>query len=99
MICQECHHGNPAGAQFCGQCGARLEARCSTCHASNPGANRFCHQCGTELVKGSRRDVEAVAAYTPRHLAEKILKSRSAVEGERKHVSVLFCDVANSTPL
>ena len=38
-------------------------------------------------------------AYTPRHLAEKILISRSALEGERKQVTVLFCDIANSTPL
>src|SRR5215472_4570229 len=38
-------------------------------------------------------------AYTPPHLAEKILTSRSALEGERKQVTVLFCDLANSTPL
>ncbi|MFQ5872926.1 MAG: adenylate/guanylate cyclase domain-containing protein, partial [Dehalococcoidia bacterium] len=36
-------------------------------------------------------------SYTPRHLAEKILTSRSALEGERKQVTVLFCDLANST--
>src|SRR6266568_2477964 len=38
-------------------------------------------------------------SYTPRHLAERILTSRSALEGERKQVTVLFCDLANSTPL
>src|SRR2546426_4171806 len=38
-------------------------------------------------------------AYTPPHLAEKILTSRSVLEGERKQVTVLFCDLANSTPL
>jgi class 3 adenylate cyclase len=38
-------------------------------------------------------------AYTPQHLAEKILTSRSALEGERKHVPVLFCDLAHSTPI
>src|SRR5499427_5448839 len=38
-------------------------------------------------------------SYTPRHLAEKILTSRSALEGERKQVTVLFCDLANSTPI
>src|SRR5215813_10141409 len=37
-------------------------------------------------------------SYTPKHLAEKILTSRSALEGERKQVTVLFCDLANSTP-
>jgi hypothetical protein len=38
-------------------------------------------------------------SYTPKHLAEKILTSRSALEGERKQVTVLFCDLANSTPI
>ena len=38
-------------------------------------------------------------AYTPRHLAEKILTSRAALAGERKQVTVLFCDLANSTAL
>jgi class 3 adenylate cyclase len=32
-------------------------------------------------------------SYTPHHLAEKILTSRAALEGERKHVTVLFADV------
>jgi class 3 adenylate cyclase len=36
-------------------------------------------------------------SYTPKHLAEKILTSRSALEGERKQVTVLFCDLASST--
>ena len=39
------------------------------------------------------------ASYTPKHLAERILTSRAALEGERKQVTVLFCDIANSTPL
>ena len=38
-------------------------------------------------------------SYTPPHLVEKILQSKSALEGERKQVSVLFCDLQNSTPL
>jgi class 3 adenylate cyclase len=38
-------------------------------------------------------------SYTPKHLAEKILTARSALEGERKQVTVLFCDLANSTPI
>src|SRR5499426_2538505 len=41
----------------------------------------------------------APLSYTPKHLADKILTTRSALEGERKQVTVLFCDIANSTPL
>jgi class 3 adenylate cyclase/tetratricopeptide (TPR) repeat protein len=40
-----------------------------------------------------------VHAYTPKHLAEKILKGRSALEGERRQVTVLFADVAGFTAL
>ncbi len=36
--------------------------------------------------------------YTPKHLADKILQSKSALEGERKQVTVLFADVKGSTP-
>ena len=43
--------------------------------------------------------VRAPAAYTPKHLAEKILTSRSALEGERKQVTVLFADVKGSMDL
>ncbi|MCY7307442.1 MAG: AAA family ATPase, partial [Rhodoferax sp.] len=43
--------------------------------------------------------VATAKAYTPAHLAQKILTSRSALEGERKQVTVLFCDMANSTEL
>src|SRR4029450_405997 len=53
-----------------------------------------------ELTAAPPADPErAPLSYTPTHLAEKILTSRSALEGERKHVTVLFCDLANSTPI
>jgi class 3 adenylate cyclase len=38
-------------------------------------------------------------AYTPHHLAEKILSSRAALEGERKQVTVLFADMKGSMEL
>src|SRR5262249_20740276 len=74
-----------------------------SCQSANPPGNKFCHQCGTALgsaVKASPPDVEsAPRAYTPKHLADKILASRSAVEGERKQVTVLFVDVSGFTSL
>jgi class 3 adenylate cyclase len=36
-------------------------------------------------------------SYTPKHLAERILTSKTALEGERKQVTVLFCDIVEST--
>jgi class 3 adenylate cyclase/tetratricopeptide (TPR) repeat protein len=93
MKCPRCQHDNPADVTFCGECGARLESLCPACRAANPATNKFCHACGRPLTPASPE------AYTPRHLAEKILSSRSAVEGERKLLTVLFCDIAESSRL
>src|SRR5512147_2109732 len=101
MTCSACGQANPAAAQFCGGCGARLAAVCPACQASNPPDNRFCHQCGGAL--GSRPAATdqspSPRSYTPSHLAEKILTSASALKGERKQVTVLFVDVAGFTSL
>ena len=66
---------------------------CPRCEVDNPAGARFCAQCGARL------DYASPASYTPRHLAEKILTSRSAIEGERKLVTVVFCDISGSTGL
>src|SRR5262245_982336 len=100
MKCLRCQHENAPGQKFCGECGARLAAVCGSCGASNPPAQKFCGECGALLAQ----DVSAVTsrlpeAYTPKHLAEKILTSRGALEGERKQVTVLFADVKGSMEL
>ena len=38
-------------------------------------------------------------SYTPKHLVDRILTQKTAIEGERKHVTVLFADLADSTAL
>jgi adenylate cyclase len=91
MHCARCRHDNPAGQKFCGECGAPLAAVCSACGASNPPGQKFCGECGTALG--------AAAPYTPKHLADKVLASKSAHEGERKLVTVLFVDCAGFTAL
>jgi class 3 adenylate cyclase len=86
--------------KFCGECGARLEALCPTCRAPNPPTYKFCHECGQPLSAASAGPRFAAAeAYTPPHLAEKILTSKSALEGERKQVTVLFADLKGSMEL
>ena len=97
MQCPRCQHENPSGVKFCGECGARLKSICPACGASNLPGNKFGSQCGVSLAQ-----IEATPkfvspqAYTPKHLADKILTSRSAVEGERKQVTVLFADMKGS---
>ena len=100
VLCPRCGQANPTGVKFCGECGSRLELVCPACQTANPPTNRFCHGCGGPL--GRDRDAPAFAspqAYTPKHLADKILTSRSALEGERKQVTVLFVDVSGFTGL
>ena len=72
-------------------------SECPQCQATNAGDARFCNQCGTRL--GGEAPAPARQAYTPRHLAEKVLKSRAALQGERKRVTVLFVDIKDSTRL
>lgn len=70
---------------------------CPTCAAENPEAARFCNQCGARLDGAAA--APARQSYTPRHLADRILKERSALRGEKKRVTVLFCDIKGSTRL
>jgi class 3 adenylate cyclase len=99
MECPRCQHENPAGTKFCGQCAAPLASACPSCGAANPPANRFCGQCAAPLAKATESRFESPESYTPKHLAEKILTSRSALEGERKQVTVLFADLKGSMEL
>lgn len=71
---------------------------CSSCRADNTDNARFCSQCGTAF--GEVASVPTPApSYTPKHLADRILKTRGAMQGERKRVTVLFCDIKGSTKL
>jgi class 3 adenylate cyclase/tetratricopeptide (TPR) repeat protein len=98
--CGECGHESSAGARFCNGCGAPLRAVCGSCAASNPAGSRFCRECGSALGPGGAGAPPlSPRSYTPIHLAEKILTTRTALEGERKQVTVLFADLKSSLEL
>ncbi|MFC1834926.1 adenylate/guanylate cyclase domain-containing protein [Thermodesulfobacteriota bacterium] len=102
MNCPSCRFQNPEGMKFCGECGAKLEPICPKCGATNPPQFNFCGECGLDLRRsGIVTPVEYAhpKSYTPKFLADKILTSRSTVEGERKVVTVLFADVAEYTSM
>jgi hypothetical protein len=102
MRCRACGFENVPDASFCGECGAPLTSTVS-CPASgrpNSPKQKFCNGCGQALTRPADRAAPPdPRAYTPKHLAEKILTSRSALEGERKQVTVLFADVQGSMAL
>jgi class 3 adenylate cyclase/tetratricopeptide (TPR) repeat protein len=101
MICPRCRHANASGAKFCVECGQALAARCPQCGAETAPGAKFCAECGTPLASPPipDRDLVSPRAYTPAHLAERILKGRAALQGERKLVTVLFADVSGFTAL
>src|SRR5262245_51274418 len=103
MQWSRCQHENPADDLLCQECGKRLEVACPGCGTANQLGAKFCKKCGQPVAT-----MPAVAAaakspspesYTPKHLAEKILTSKSALEGERKQVTVLFADLKGSMEL
>ena len=102
MICPKCRFENPEGSNFCLKCGGKLEMQCPQCGNALPSVAMFCNQCGHNLKKieeGPPVDYSEPQSYTPKFLADKILTTRSSIEGERKLVTVLFADVANYTSI
>jgi class 3 adenylate cyclase/pimeloyl-ACP methyl ester carboxylesterase len=100
MQCSRCKNENPLGQKFCGECGARLVSLCPSCGASYAPDQKFCGECGTGLrLADAPAKYGTPQSYTPKHLAEKILTSKAALEGERKQVTVLFVDVSGFTAL
>src|SRR5271157_3060638 len=102
MKCMECGFDNREGAKFCKKCGNGLQLQCPGCAHLYDLGTAFCDECGQDLRKPKESkplDYDQPHSYTPKHLAEKILSSRSAIEGERKLVTILFADVANSTAM
>lgn len=108
MQCLACEHQNREQARFCEECGAALPVRCAGCGQVNRPSAKFCDECGGRLgappdaaepPATDAGEARAPQTYTPRYLAEKILTTRSALEGERKLVTVLFADIADSSAL
>jgi hypothetical protein len=98
LLCAACQRENPAGARFCNGCGAPLALACASCGRANPHDASFCNGCGARLAP-TPPPASTPRAYTPPHLVERILRTRGAIEGERKLVTVVFCDLADSTPV
>src|SRR5262245_31809862 len=100
MQCPGCHAENRDGLKFCEDCGIRLAVTCASCGADVTPGKRFCGSCG-EPLGSITPDIRFTSpqSYTPKHLAERILTSKSSLEGERKQVTVLFADLKGSMEL
>ena len=101
MNCPRCQQENPPQAKFCLECGTALTLKCAMCGTEVPAGAKFCLECGQSVSAqpAVARRFTSPETYTPKHLAEKILNSKSALEGERKQVTVLFADMKGSMEL
>ncbi len=108
MKCPSCQFENPEGTNFCGECGTKLERICPSCNLLNPPQFKFCGECGNKLEIPTEKPskdlsfdekIEKIQKYLPKGLTEKILSQRDRIEGERKHVTVMFCDMVGFTHL
>src|SRR5262245_56491811 len=98
--CPRCEHENRLGAKFCEECAAPMVRACANCGAELSQTAKFCSECAHPAgPAGPPRQVRAPETYTPKHLVEKILTSKAALEGERKQVTVLFADLKGSMEL
>jgi class 3 adenylate cyclase/tetratricopeptide (TPR) repeat protein len=91
--CARCGADVAAGFKFCPHCGASLGAPASGPTVAAGGAS------APAAAPAPAGEDRRPASYTPKHLADKILRSRSALEGERRVVTVLFADLAGFTGL
>src|SRR6185503_16594328 len=73
--------------------------RCPACGRENREGAKFCDECGSRLAPETGAVSPHVHVRPPSHIVEKILKTRSSIEGERKHVTVMFADVKGSMEL
>ena len=108
LNCPQCQTAIASDQKFCSQCGELIEARCPVCDHPTPPSYKFCGHCGQDLGRGSPlapgrlspdEKLRKIKRYLPDGLSEKILAQKGKIEGERKLVTVMFCDMAGFTPI
>ena len=97
-LCPACKAVNPPGNKFCGECGQPLGSGAPAPTAAPAAASEPPPPPAVASAPAPAR-YASPESYTPKHLAEKILTSRGAIEGERKGVTVMFSDVSGFTAM
>ena len=111
MLCGACDFENPVAVKFCGKCGASLARTCAGCGHENPPEFNFCGECGQALSPPpvEARRANRMSAPPSRRRAESPRRrprasttaatDPEARRGERRQLSVMFCDLVGSTAL
>jgi class 3 adenylate cyclase/tetratricopeptide (TPR) repeat protein len=108
MKCPKCQTENRKGIKFCEECGAKMELKCPKCGAEILLGKKYCGECGHNLTLPLEpipkelsfdEKLAKIQRYLPKDLTQKILAQRDKIEGERKQVTVMFCDMEGYTSL
>jgi class 3 adenylate cyclase/tetratricopeptide (TPR) repeat protein len=108
MRCPACQFDNREEAQFCKECGKKLELLCPSCGRPYQPGSKFCDECGHNLALPKEppkkelsydEKLAKIQRYLPQDLTKKILAQKDKIEGERKQVTVMFCDMEGFTSL
>ncbi|MCP4752302.1 MAG: zinc-ribbon domain-containing protein [Proteobacteria bacterium] len=105
MKCSKCQNENREGVKFCEECGEKMDLQCPSCGTVVPAGKKFCGECSTKLAESKAKietasledKIDKIQRYLPKGLTEKILAKRDRIEGERKQVTVMFCDMVGFT--
>src|SRR5712692_8060536 len=95
MRCTSCRFANPEGTKLCIDCGSPLTNRCPHCEHENLPRAKFCGECGASLtaeVQGLKSQVQSRESQSGR-------AERAASAGERRQLTVMFCDLVGSSAL
>ena len=108
MKCPKCQTENQDGMKFCVECGNKLKVICPKCSFGSAPSRKFCRECRHNLTLPSEpsprglsfdEKTDKIQRYLPMGLSKKILGQRNKIEGERKQVTVMFCDTEGFTQL
>ncbi|MDA0799710.1 MAG: zinc-ribbon domain-containing protein [Chloroflexi bacterium] len=103
MNCPKCATTNPDGAKFCMSCGSAMAQGCTNCAAELPTGSQFCFVCGQKVgapvEEPKPAETARIEQYIPAELLAKLESARTGggMQGERRVVTMLFCDVKGST--
>jgi len=108
LKCPACQFENSDDSKFCVECGQKIELRCPDCGKVLPLNAKFCNGCGRRLTDPdefsppelSLHDkLKRIQCYLPEGLTERILSQKDKIEGERRQVTVMFCDMKGFTQI